>query len=197
MSRVHLVEDDAAVATSLEALLSACGYACRHFDSGEAFLAAIDDPPDCVLLDIRLPGRDGLAVLEEFRTIDALTPVIVMTGHGDVTTAVSAMRIGAQDFVEKPFDGYDLVARITAAIRRAGPDLDCRERVGRLTPRETQVLEQIVAGHPNKVAAYNLGISPKTVELHRSRIMDKTGARSVPHLVRIALRGGVDIAPLV
>lgn len=194
MRTVAVVEDDEAVAASLDALLSSWGFRCLGFGSGEAFLAA-RPRAECVLLDVRLPGMDGLDVLEAFRAADGVTPVVVMTGHGDVDLAVQAMRGGAQDFVEKPFDGDDLVARIDRAIDRVGPETECRARLGRLTPRETDVLREIVAGRANKVIAYNLGISPKTVELHRARVMDKTGARSLPELTRIALLGGLSVAP--
>ncbi|MDU8943747.1 response regulator transcription factor [Ovoidimarina sediminis] len=191
MSSIDIVEDDTAVAQSLVALLSGWGFDCRHFETGVAFLEAEQEPPACVVLDVRLPGMDGLTVLDTFRKKDAQTPVIVMTGHGDVAMAVEAMQKGAQDFIEKPFDGDDLAGRIQAAIDRAMPDLECRRKIEALTPRETDVLREIVAGHPNKIIAYNLGISQKTVELHRARVMDKTDAGSVQHLVRIALRGGI------
>lgn len=192
MNRIYIVEDDDAVARSLDALLTSWGFACSHFGTGAAFLETEETHPACVLLDVRLPGMDGLTVLDAFRERDGQTPVIVMTGHGDVGMAVEAMRKGAQDFIEKPFDGDDLVERIREAIDRAMPDVECRRKLETLTPRETDVLRQVVAGHPNKVIAYNLGISQKTVELHRSRIMDKTEAGSVQHLVRIAMHGGIE-----
>jgi two-component system response regulator FixJ len=190
--RIQIVEDDDAVAASLDALLAEWGYECTRFATGEAFLASDDTEARCVLLDLRLPGMDGMAVLDAFRLRDGQTPVIVVTGHGDVTMAVDAMHRGAQDFIEKPFDGDDLMDTIRTAVERASPDLKCRERLQALTPRETDVLRQIVQGHQNKMIAHNLGISQKTVELHRARVMDKTGARSLPQLMRIALRGGID-----
>jgi two-component system response regulator FixJ len=193
MNVVTVVEDDPAVSASLAALLSGWGYDCRRFETGEAMLAADDGTASCVLLDVRLPGMDGLEVLDAFRTRDGQTPVIIMTGHGDIGMAVQAMRRGAQDFVEKPFDGDELVERIGMAIKKALPDLKCREKLEALTPRETDVLRQIVAGHQNKVIAFHLGISQKTVELHRSRVMDKTGAGSVSQLIQIALRGGIEV----
>lgn len=193
MSLVFIVEDDAAVAQSLMALLAVWGFECAHYETGPAFLDAANANPACVLLDIRLPGMDGLSVLDAFRKKNGQTPVLVMTGHGDVAMAVDAMRKGAQDFIEKPFDGDDLVRRIKAAIDRSIPDLECRRRLEDLTPRETDVLREIVAGHPNKIIAYKLGISQKTVELHRARVMQKTDAGSVQHLVRIALRGGIEV----
>lgn len=193
MTHVHIVEDDDAVAASLEALLLASGYGCTRFATGEDFLASGHEDAQCIVLDMRLPGIDGLSVLDRFRQDDGQTPVIVVTGHGDVTMAVDAMRRGAQDFIEKPFDGDDLIDTIREAVARATPDIACRQKLQKLTPRETDVLKEVIAGHQNKVIAYNLGISQKTVELHRARVMDKTGARSVPQLMRIAMRGGVDV----
>lgn len=193
MTLIHVVEDDRVVAQSIVALLKSWGIESETFATGEAFLDASDTAPDCVLLDLRLPGLDGLDVLGRFRETDGQTPVIVMTGHGDVALSVDAMRRGAQDFVEKPFDGDDLVERIRSEVDRALPDMRCRQLLDRLTPREGDVLRQVMDGHPNKVIAHNLGISPKTVELHRARVMAKTGARSVAQLARIALRGGVDV----
>lgn len=189
--RVFLVEDDAAVAASLEALLGGWGFDCVRFATGEEFLGHDGAPPACILLDVRLPGIDGLEALATYRHTNAQTPVIVMTGHGDVSMAVEALQRGAQDFIEKPFHGDDLVSRINAAVANAEPDVLCREKIEKLTPRETDVLRGVIAGHQNKVIAYNLGISQKTVELHRARVMDKTGARSVSQLIQIALRGGL------
>lgn len=189
--RICIVEDDPAVAASLEAMLGTWGYACDIHATGESFLDADDDTAACILLDVRLPGKDGLAVLQSYRRRDAQTPIIVMTGHGDITMAVEALQRGAQDFVEKPFDGEDLVARIQTAIEKATPDVECRRKLDRLTPRETDVLRGVVAGHPNKIIAHTLGISPKTVELHRARVMDKTDAGNLSQLVQIALRGGL------
>lgn len=193
MTRVFLVEDDAAVAASLDALLSGWGFQCVHFATGEAFLAWDGEPPSCILLDVRLPGLDGLGVLKAYRRSNARAPVIIMTGHGDVSMAVDALQHGAQDFIEKPFHGDDLVTRIKGAIEKAEPDMLCREKLDRLTPRETDVLRGVVAGHQNKVIAHNLGISSKTVELHRARVMAKTGSRSVSHLIQTALRGGLEM----
>lgn len=191
--RVFLVEDDCAVAASLEALLAGWGYDCRHFGSGEAFLDWNKDPPACILLDVRLPGLDGLGVLRAYRQKDAHTPIIVMTGHGDVSMAVDALKHGAQDFIEKPFQADDLVARMRSAIQKAEPDIQCREKLDRLTPRETDVLRGVVAGQQNKIIAHTLGISQKTVEVHRARVMDKTGSRNVSQLIQIALRGGLQV----
>ena len=166
------------------------------YPDGECFLDAADRrSSDCILMDVRLPGRDGLAILGEMRRQGDATPVIVLTGHGDVPMAVRALREGAQDFIEKPFDDEDLV-------RRIGIALDERETsaaeaaahaaiLAKLTPREREVMCEVVAGHANKVIAHRLGMSAKTVEIHRSRVMEKTGAKSLPHLVRFALKVGV------
>ena len=193
MTRIAVVEDDKAVAASLDALLSGWGYECILYPTGEALLFSDDAPPACVLLDVRLPGIDGLAVLQGFRHRNAQTPVIVMTGHGDVAMAVDALQHGAQDFIEKPFAGDDLIERIKGAIEKAEPEVLSRQILDRLTPRETDVLRGVVAGHQNKIIAHNLGISQKTVELHRSRVMEKTGSRSVSQLIQTALRGGLEI----
>ncbi|MEL6361741.1 MAG: response regulator [Pseudomonadota bacterium] len=193
MTRICIVEDDNAVAASLQAMLLSWGFETCMSQTGEAFLADHPTELDCVLLDVRLPGRDGLSVLSEFRESDTSTPVIVITGHGDVRTAVLALQSGAQDFVEKPFDGADLVERLRTAIDRSSPASKCRRRLDALTPREAEVLRELVAGHPNKVIAFRLNISPKTVELHRARVMDKMEAHSLSHLVRMALKGGMEV----
>jgi FixJ family two-component response regulator len=190
--KVFLVEDDDGVAASLEALLGGWGYACKRFATGEDFLAWKGEPPACILLDMHLPGMDGLAVLRAYRRDNAQTPVIAMTGNGNVALAVDALQFGAQDFLEKPFDGEDLAQRIRSEVEKARPDVHCRQLLDRLTPREREVLREVVAGHQNKQIAHNLDISQKTVELHRSRVMEKTGAASVSHLIQIALRGGIE-----
>ena len=191
--RVFIVEDDAAVSASLEALLSGWGYVCTAFATGEEFLEYDGEPPSCILLDVRLPGLTGIEVLDAYRKQEPKTPIIIMTGHGDVAMAVDAMQRGANDYLEKPFQGEDLVARMQSAVQKAQPDLECRRKLDTLTPRETDVLRCVVAGQQNKAIAHNLGISQKTVELHRSRVMDKTGSRSVSQLVQTALRGGLEV----
>lgn len=194
MSLVCIVEDDPAVAASLEAVLRSWAFDTQTFASGEAFLQA-EPAADCILLDVRLPGRDGIAVLTDWRKHDAVTPAIVITGHGDIRMAVKAFHAGAQDFVEKPFDAEDLVERINVAIRDNAETNRCQRLLDRMTPREMEVLREVVAGHPNKVIAYHLGISQKTVELHRARVMDKAEAGSVSQLVRIALTAKLQIEP--
>lgn len=190
--RVFVVEDDQAVAASLETLLSGWGYECEMFETGEAFLAFEGEPPNCVLLDVRLPSITGIEVLTTFRSKDPKTPVLIMTGHGDVAMAVDAIHRGANDYLEKPFQGDDLIQRMQTAVQKAQPDLECRIKLQRLTPRETDVLRGVVAGQQNKIIAHELGISQKTVELHRARVMDKTNSASVSQLIQTALRGGLD-----
>ena len=194
MMSVCIVEDVAAVAASLEAILKSREYGCQVFGSGEAFLNGCVTA-DCVLMDVRLPGLDGLSTLEEWRKSNAVTPAIVMTGHGDVRMAVNAFHSGAQDFIEKPFDPDELLARMNSVIEQQSEALMCSQAVQRLTPREQEVMKEVVAGHPNKVIAYNLGISPKTVELHRARVMEKTEAHNLSHLVRIALKANLEFDP--
>ena len=191
--RVFIVEDDQAVAASLEALLAGWGYDCETFETGEEFLDHERETPTCVLLDVRLPGLSGIEVLERYRQREPKTPVLIMTGHGDVAMAVDALHRGANDYLEKPFKGDDLVARIRAAVQKAKPDMECRKKLETLTPRETDVLRCVVAGQQNKLIAHSLGISQKTVELHRARVMDKTGSRSVSQLIQTALRGGLEM----
>ncbi|MEM7497665.1 MAG: response regulator [Pseudomonadota bacterium] len=195
LGHVAIVEDDAGVREGLEALLESWGYAATLYEDAESLLA--EGPPEramCLLLDVRLPGMDGLALVSELRRRGIATPVLMMSAHGDISTAVEAMRRGAQDFIEKPFDDEPLIRRIeelsALALRRPTEDPDARASVDTLTPRETQVMREVVAGHANKVIAHRLGISLKTVEMHRSRVMKKTGAKTLAHLVRIALAAG-------
>ncbi len=195
MTLIYIVEDDDAVAASLVAILKSWDFDSQVFQSGEDFLTGYFQA-DCVLLDVRLPGRDGLSTLKEWRKSNSTTPAIVMTGHGDVRMAVKAFHAGAQDFVEKPFDADELVKRMTAAIDQSSEAAHCQKALARLTPREQEVLKEVVAGRPNKIIAYNLGISQKTVELHRARVMEKTEAQSLSHLVRIAMKANVDFEPI-
>jgi two-component system, LuxR family, response regulator FixJ len=196
--RVYIVDDDAAVLGSLEALLSSEGFETASCGSAEAFLRQFDSQgAACVLLDVRMPGMDGLTLLETMRRERIAVPVVVLTGHGDVPMAVRAMRAGAADFVEKPFSATRLLDSVRCAIARrlpgqASADPALTARFSDLTPRERQVMEQMVIGLPNKQIAYELGMSPRTVEIHRGRVMHKTGARSLSHLVRMAVRAGLE-----
>lgn len=194
---VYVVDDDEAVRSSLCTLLEVSGFHTEAFADGGSFLKhAKPTPSSCVVLDVRLPDTDGIAVLKQARDRGWTCPIIIITGHGDVPMAVEAMRIGATDFLEKPFDGDELVERIRhlakAAENSGDGDRAPREAFARLTPRETDVMRELVVGHPNKLIARHLGLSPRTVEIHRSRVMEKTGAESLSHLVRMALKAGID-----
>jgi two-component system, LuxR family, response regulator FixJ len=199
---VYIVDDDLAVRESIDALLCAEGYVTAAFGSPREFLERFEpEGVACVLLDVRMPEMNGLAVLERLAPTRRGTPVIMMTAHGDVPMAVRAMQAGAVDFVEKPFEKDRLLASIerataaaapSAPAADAAPDPGLRARFEQLTPREMDVMRQLVIGHPNKVIGHNLGMSPRTVEIHRGRVMEKTGAESLSHLVRMAIRAGFD-----
>jgi two-component system response regulator FixJ len=196
---VHVIDDDEAVRHSLSFLFESAGLAVRTYDSAEAFLGvAAQLRAGCVLTDVRMPGMDGLALQRRLRDIGLRLPVIVMTGHGDVPIAVQALKAGAADFIEKPFDDELLLAAVRAALdadrrirEREAEAEEIAARLASLTPRERQVLERLVAGQPNKAIAHDLGASPRTIEVHRARVMEKMGARSLSELVRMALRAGV------
>lgn len=194
---IVLVEDDEPVRDSLGAVLESWDYEVTAFEDGESLLAhGIPAGTCCVLLDVRLPGIDGISLISEIRKTDTHTPIIMLTGHGDVPMAVKAMHEGAQDFIEKPYDDQDLIQRIDIARSEAkSADEDQKrimDRFASLTPRESDVMREVVAGHANKTVAHHLGLSPKTVEIHRARVMEKTGARSLSQLVRMALKIGID-----
>lgn len=195
---VIVVDDDEAVRDSLCFLLAAGGYGARAFPSGAALLASEGVPgAGCLLLDVRMPEIDGVTTLERLRAAGFRLPTIIMTGHADVALAVRAMKAGARDFIEKPFsDGVILeaVADALAAPAAGGRDSAAAARIATLTPREREVLEGLVAGLPNKSIAYDLGISPRTVEIHRAHVMEKLAARSLSELVRLALAAGIDPA---
>jgi two-component system, LuxR family, response regulator TtrR len=195
---VYVVDDDDAVRDSLHWLLEASRYRVIGYDSAEKFLADYD--PDSIavaILDVRMPGMSGLELQEALLARKATLPIIFITGHGDVPMAVTTMKKGAVDFIEKPFDQAALkalVERMLAEARARASELE-RQRLGeallsRLTPREQQVLERIVAGRLNKQIADDLGISIKTVEAHRANIMDKMNANTVADLMRTVLAGG-------
>jgi two-component system response regulator FixJ len=200
--KICVVDDDEAVRESLDALLAASGFETESFASGAEFLARFDPAGvACILLDVRMPRMDGVTLLRTLPEALHHVPVIMMTAHGDVPTAVRAMQAGAADFVEKPFSSARLIDSIRQAIARSAPaptaaaDPDAGARFATLTPRETEVMRQMVMGLPNKIIAFNLGMSPRTVEVHRGRVMRKTGAASLSHLVRMAIRAGIDPDP--
>jgi two-component system response regulator FixJ len=190
---VHIVDDDAAVRQSLAFLLGSAGVAVRLYDSATAFLAGLSELKDgCLITDLRMPGMTGLELLHELRDRACGLPAIVVTGHGDVPLAVEAMKAGAVDFIEKPFDQEAILSAVHAALDRAGggdhgegPAI--KARLGTLSERERQVLDGLIAGHPNKTIAHDLGISPRTVEVYRANLMTKMAARSLSELIRMAI----------
>jgi two-component system response regulator FixJ len=196
---VHVIDDDEAVRESLTFLLKTTGLAVRTYESAGAFLR--DDPKSksgCIVSDVRMPDISGIDLLHRLKELHATMPVIVMTGHGDVPLAVEAMKAGAMDFLEKPFDDDALLTAVTAALRHQGADAKREadragivEKLASLSNRERQVLEGLVAGHPNKTIAYDHGISPRTVEIYRANLMSKMQAGSLSELVRMALVGGI------
>ena len=197
---IYVVDDDEAVRDSLFVLFEADGFAVTACASAKEFLE-VDLLPQCscALVDVRMPGMDGIALLAELARRPAAPSVIMMTGHGDVPMAVEAMKLGAVDFIEKPFDPEVLLASVRSVLRRPGDATgrselsnEIGQRLDRLTRREREVLEQLVIGRSNKAIARQLGISPRTVEIHRARVMEKLAAESLSHLVRLALAVGID-----
>jgi len=196
---VHVIDDDDAVRESLAFLLKTARIAVKTYDSAAAFLGA--SPPitsGCVITDVRMPGISGIELLQRLRERNVGVPVIVITGHGDVPLAVRAMKAGAIDFIEKPFASKAILDSLAAGFARlatpTGQD-PAASKLNLLSSREREVLEGLLAGLPNKSIAYDLGISPRTVEIHRARVMDKMGARSLSELIRLALVGGVQPTP--
>ncbi len=192
---VFVVDDDAAVCDSLRFLIESVGLQVRTFSSADEFLAAYTpDQPGCLVLDLRMPGMSGLELQEQLARQKCALPVIIITAHGDVPTAVRAMHAGAVDFMSKPFSDQHLLDRIHQALTKdaqARRDEAVRAgiaaRVALLTPREREVMDLVVSGMPNKGIAAQLELSAKTVETHRARVMDKMQARSVAELVHMAL----------
>ncbi|TIS97743.1 response regulator FixJ [Mesorhizobium sp.] len=192
---VHVVDDDVDVRKSLGFLLATADFAVRLYESATAFLATATSNLDgCIVTDVRMPGIDGIEFLRQLRSRGHSVPVIVMTGHADVALAVQAMKEGASDFIEKPFDDEVLIEAIRSALGSrnqadaAHPqNSEIRGRLSALSERERQVLDGLVSGLPNKTIAYDLGISPRTVEIHRANVMSKMAASSLSHLVRMAL----------
>ncbi len=195
VTTVFVVDDDDGVRTSLGILLDSAGYRAVPFASATDFLSQYDPArPGCLLLDMRMPGMTGMELIQELARRGGFVPVIFITGHGDVPMAVEAMKAGAFDFLQKPFSPRDLLERIeralaadTEARQVLSRTEELRQRYTTLTPREKEVMALIVAGHANKVIAMDLGLSERTVEIHRARVMEKMATRSVAHLVRMAL----------
>ena len=192
---VHVIDDDTDVRQSLAFLLSTAGLAVQVHESAVAFLKVLPKVEvGCVVTDVRMPGMDGLELQRRLQADKNAIPVIVMTGHGDIALAVEAMKAGAVDFIEKPFDDDLLIRAIKSALARVRKDSErdsaaseVRSRLELLSERERQVLQALVAGKPNKIIAYDLGISPRTVEIYRANVMTKMQADSLSALVRMAL----------
>ncbi len=195
---VLVVDDDEPVRDSLQALLESAGYVVATFASGQALLAGIGGHDAvCLVADIRMPEMDGMELQQEMVRREIALPVIFVTGHGDVALAVRAMKAGSFDFIEKPYDENTLLQSVERAIaashQRASADADraaALKQLESLTTREREVLDLLVAGRANKVVAHELDISPRTVEVHRSRVMEKLHARNLSDLVRIAIAAG-------
>lgn len=196
---IHVVDDDPAMRDSLSFLLDVNGFAPKAYETADAFLAgAAIELPTCVVSDIRMPGLTGIELVRELKGRGTICPVILITGHGDVALAVEAMKAGAVDFIEKPFDDHALLGAIGAALEAnltsqgdGGAKKAAEARLAELSPRERDVLQGLVAGKINKVIAHELSISPRTVEVYRANLMAKTGSRSMSELMRIALAAGL------
>jgi len=196
---VYVVDDDDAVRESLAALLEAKSYTVRTFALARDFLGAAPTlRPGCLVTDVRMPEMDGFELQRRLSERAFNFPLIVITGHGDVPLAVRAMKVGAVDFIEKPFAAEAILASVEAALARlarTGADdplaAAAASRLALLSPREREVLQGLLSGLPNKSIAYDLAISPRTVEIHRARVMDKMGARSLSELIRMSLAAGL------
>jgi two-component system response regulator FixJ len=192
---VYIVDDDEGVRNSLRFLMKSVGLASQAFASANEFLASYEPKqPGCLVLDVRMPGMSGLELQQQLNLRGAIIPVVFVTGHGDIPMAVEAMQHGAFDFLQKPFRDQDFVGRIQQALERDARSRttlaeheQIRARFNSLTPRERDVLPLMIRGHSNKVMAGELGVSQRTVEIHRARVMEKTGAASLAQLVRMAM----------
>ena len=194
-STVYIVDDDEAVRESLELLLESIDQPSTSFASANEFLEAFDnDMAGCLVLDIRMPGMNGMELQRKLNELNSILPIIFVTGHGDVPMAVEAMQHGAVDFIQKPYREQDLLDKMNQALQL---DQEQRsvlqekqaivERMDALTPREKEVMDMMIDGNANKVIAIDLGISQRTVEIHRSRVMEKMGTHSLAHLVRMVI----------
>jgi len=195
---VFIVDDDVGVLDSMKFLMRSVGLDAETYQSAHEFLEALDlERPGCLVLDVRMPEMSGLELQERLVSMGSILPIIFITAHGDVPMAVQAVKAGAVDFVQKPFRDQDLIDKIQGALqqdaqrrRQLGDRADIIERIESLTPRELEVMNWVVEGKPNKVIAHSLGISQRTVEIHRARVMEKMRAESVPHLVQMVIRSG-------
>jgi two-component system response regulator FixJ len=196
--KVYVIDDDEAMRDSLDFLLGSANFDVTLFESANRFLETLSSTDfGCVVSDIRMPGIDGIELLKRLKASRSAFPVLIMTGHGDVPLAVEAMKLGASDFLEKPFEDDRLVGMIDAALRQAesgarseAVTLDIFARIESLSPRERQVMDGLIAGLSNKLIAKEYDISPRTIEVYRANVMTKMQAGSLSELVRLAMRAG-------
>ncbi len=194
--KVFIVDDDPGVLDSLRFLMRSVGLDAETYQSAHEFLEVFDiERPGCLVLDVRMPEMSGLELQERLVSLGSVLPIIFITAHGDIPMAVQAVKAGAVDFVQKPFRDQDLIDKIQGALqqdaqmrRRLADREEITERIESLTPRELEVMHWVVEGKANKVIAHSLGISQRTVEIHRARVMEKMQAESVPHLVQMVIR---------
>jgi two-component system, LuxR family, response regulator FixJ len=196
--KVYVIDDDDAMRDSLEFLLGAAEFQVSPFESALNFLDALPTIEfGCVVSDVRMPGIDGIELLKRLKAAGNLLPVVIMTGHGDVPLAVEAMKLGAMDFLEKPFEDDRLIGMIETALSRAEPGVkseavmrEIQSRIASLSRREREVMDGLIAGLSNKLIAREYDISPRTIEVYRANVMTKMQAASLSELVRLAMRGG-------
>jgi two-component system, LuxR family, response regulator FixJ len=197
--KVYVIDDDEAMRDSLNFLLESAGFNVTLFESALKFLESLQSLDfGCVVSDVRMPGLDGIELLKRMKADQSSFPIVIMTGHGDIPLAVEAMKLGAVDFLEKPFEDDRLIGMIEAAIRQAEPAAkseavahDIAARIATLSPRERQVMDGLIAGLSNKLIARDYDISPRTIEVYRANVMTKMQANSLSELVRLAMRAGL------
>ena len=197
--KVFVIDDDEAMRDSLEFLLGTANFDVTLFESAQHFLDALAGVDfGCVVSDVRMPGIDGIELLKQLKASHSALPVVIMTGHGDIPLAVEAMKLGAVDFLEKPFEDDRLIGMIEAAFKQAEAGAqtmaitaEIAERIATLSPRERQVMDGLIAGLSNKMIAREYDISPRTIEVYRANVMTKMQAGSLSELVRLAIRAGV------
>lgn len=196
---IYVVDDDDAVRQSLDFLLRTAGFTVRTFESGKVFIESMPSlKSGCIITDVRMPEISGIDLLRRVKAQDADVPVIMITGHGDIALAVEAMKIGAADFLEKPFNDDQLLDAVRATLsrdasvaERKAEVAEINDKLATLSNRERQVLEGLVAGNANKTIAFDLGISPRTVEIYRANLMTKMAATSLSDLVRMTMMAGI------
>jgi len=197
--KVYVIDDDDAMRDSLDFLLGSADFQVTLFESALNFLDALPTIDfGCVVSDVRMPEIDGIELLKRLKAGGSLLPVVIMTGHGDIPLAVEAMKLGAVDFLEKPFEDDRLIGMIEAALKHAEPGvrseavtIEIQTRIASLSPRERQVMDGLIAGLSNKLIARDYDISPRTIEVYRANVMTKMQAASLSELVRLAIRGGI------